>query len=79
MILREEITMELDSGEIEFNYSVDTEDPHDWEILTETITLNGAPYIPTTEEWGYMEEETEEQARIAVDQYNEERLESWED
>jgi hypothetical protein len=78
MILREEITMELDSGEIEFNYSVDTEDG-EWEILTETITLNGAPYIPTTEEWGYMEEETEEQARIAVDQYNEERLESWED
>ena len=78
MILREEITMELDSGEIEFNYSVDTEDG-EWEILTETITLNGAPYIPTTEEWGYMEEETEEQARIAVDQYNEERLESWDD
>lgn len=78
MILREEITMELDSGEIEFNYSVDTEDG-EWEILTETITLNGAPYIPTTEEWGYMEEETEEQARIAVEQYEEERLEGFDD
>lgn len=70
--------MELDSGEIEFNYSVDTEDG-EWEILTETITLNGAPYIPTTEEWGYMEEETEEQARIAVEQYEEERLEGFDD
>lgn len=78
MLLREEITMELDSGEIEFNYSVDTEDG-EWEILTETITLNGAPYIPTTEEWGYMEEETEEQAEIAVDQYHEEKEDSWED
>jgi hypothetical protein len=78
MYIREEITMELDSGEIEFNYSVDTEDG-EWEILTDTITLNGAPYTPTTEEWLLMEEETEEQARVSVDQYNEERLESWDD
>jgi len=78
MNLTEWLTLETEEGEIEFKVLVDTEDG-EWEILTETITLNGAPYIPTTEEWGYMEEETEEQARIAVDQYNEERLESWED
>jgi hypothetical protein len=78
MNLTEWLTLETEEGEIEFKVLVDTEDG-EWEILTETITLNGAPYIPTTEEWRYMEEETEEQARIAVDQYNEERLESWED
>ncbi|MEY4433017.1 MAG: hypothetical protein RLZZ44_1150 [Bacteroidota bacterium] len=78
MYLRDEITIEVNEKEITFMFSVTTED-YDWEILTETIEVNGEPYIPTTEEWGYMEEETEEQARIAVEQYEEERLEGFDD
>lgn len=78
MYLREEITIEVEAGEIEFNYSLTTEDG-EWEILTETITLNGAPYSPTIEEWAIMQEETEEQARIALEQYEEERLERFDD
>ena len=78
MYLRDEITIEVDDKEITFMYSVTTEDG-EWEILTETIEVNGQPYIPTTEEWGYMEEETEEQARIQCEQYEEERLEGLED
>lgn len=78
MYLRDEITIEVEAGEIEFNYSVTTEDG-EWEILSDTITLNGAPYSPSIEEWGIMQEETEEQARITIEQYEEERLDSWED
>ena len=78
MYLREEITIEVEAGEIEFNYSLTTEDG-DWEILTETITLNGAPYSPTIEEWAIMQEETEEQANEALKQYEEERLEGFDD
>lgn len=78
MYLREEITIEVEAGEIEFNYSVTTEDG-EWEILSDTITLNGAPYSPTIEEWAIMQEETEEQARIALEQYEEERLEGFGD
>lgn len=78
MYLRDEITIEVDDKEITFMYSVTTEDG-EWEILTENVEVNGQPYIPTTEEWGYMEEETEEQARIQCEQYEEERLDSWED
>lgn len=78
MYLREEITIEVEAGEIEFNYSLTTEDG-EWEILTETITLNGVPYSPTIEEWAIMQEETEEQARIALEQYEEERVEGFDD
>lgn len=78
MYLREEITIEVEAGEIEFNYSLTTEDG-EWEILTETITLNGAPYSPTIEEWAIMQEETEEKAREALEQYEEERLEGFDD
>lgn len=78
MYLREEITIEVEAGEIEFNYSLTTEDG-EWEILSDTITLNGAPYSPTIEEWAIMQEETEEQAREALEQYEEERLEGFED
>ena len=78
MYLRDEITIEVNEKEITFMFHVTTEDS-EWEILTETVEVNGQPYIPTTEEWGYMEEETEEQARIQCEQYEEERLDSWED
>lgn len=78
MYLRDEITIEVEAGEIEFNYSLTTEDG-EWEILSDTITLNGAPYSPSIEEWGIMQEETEEQARIAIEQYEEERLEGFDD
>ena len=78
MYLREEITIEVEAGEIEFNYSLTTEDG-EWEILTETITLNGAPYSPSIEEWAIMQEETEEQAKEALEQYEEERLEGFDD
>lgn len=78
MYLREEITIEVEAGEIEFNYSLTTEDG-EWEILTDTITLNGAPYSPSIEEWAIMQEEAEEQARIQCEQYEEDRLDSWED
>lgn len=78
MYLREEITIEVEAGEIEFNYSLTTEDG-EWEILTETITLNGVPYSPTIEEWAIMQEETEEKAREALEQYEEERLEGFDD
>lgn len=78
MYLREEITIEVEAGEIEFNYSLTTEDG-EWEILSDTITLNGAPYSPTIEEWAIMQEETEEQAREALEQYEEERLEGFDD
>ena len=78
MYLRDEITIEVNEKEINFMYSVTTED-FEWEILTETIEVNGEPYSPTAEEWGYMQEKTEEQARIAVEQYEEERLEGFDD
>jgi len=78
MYIRDEITIEVNEKEITFMFSLTTEDG-EWEILTETITLNGAPYSPTIEEWAIMQEETEEQARIALEQYEEERLEGWED
>jgi hypothetical protein len=78
MYLREEITIEVEAGEIEFNYSLTTEDG-EWEILTETITLNGAPHSPSIEEWAIMQEETEEQASIALGEYNEERFYRWDD
>lgn len=78
MYLREEITIEVEAGEIEFNYSLTTEDG-EWEILSDTITLNGAPYSPTIEEWAIMQEETEEQAREALEQYEEERMEGFDD
>lgn len=78
MYLRDEITIEVEAGEIEFNYSLTTEDG-EWEILSDTITLNGAPYSPSIEEWAIMQEETEEQARIAIEQYEEERLEGFDD
>lgn len=78
MYLRDEITIEVEAGEIEFNYSLTTEDG-EWEILSDTITLNGAPYSPSIEEWGIMQEEAEEQARIAIEQYEEERLEGFDD
>ena len=78
MYLREEITIEVEAGEIEFNYSLTTEDG-EWEILTETITLNGEPHSPSLEEWAIMQEETMEQGREALKSYEEDRLESWED
>ena len=78
MYIRDEITIEVDEKEITFMFSVTTEDG-EWEILSETIEVNGEPYSPTAEEWGYMQEETEEQARIALEQYEEERLERFDD
>lgn len=78
MYIRDEITIEVNEKEITFMYSVTTEDG-EWEILSETIEVNGEPYSPTTEEWGYMQEETEEQARIALEQYEEERFEGFDD
>ena len=78
MYIRDEITIEVDGKEITFMFSVTTEDG-EWEILSETIEVNGEPYSPTAEEWGYMQEETEEQARIALEQYEEERLERFDD
>lgn len=78
MYLRDEITIEANEKEITFMFSVTTEDG-EWEILSETIEVNGEPYSPTAEEWVYMQEETEEQAREALEQYEEERLDSWED
>lgn len=78
MYLREEITIEVEAGEIEFNYSLTTEDG-EWEILSDTITLNGAPHSPSIEEWAIMQEETEEKAREDLEQYEEERLEGFDD
>ena len=78
MYLRDEITIEVDDKEITFMYSVTAEDG-EWEILSETIEVNGVPYSPTAEEWGYMQEETEEQARIQCEQYEEERLGGFDD
>ena len=78
MYLRDEITIEVEAGEIEFNYSLTTEDG-EWEILSDTITLNGAPHSPSIEEWAIMQEETEEKAREALEQYEEERLEGFDD
>ena len=49
MYLRDEITIEVDDKEITFMYSVTAEDG-EWEILSETIEVNGEPYTPTAEE-----------------------------
>lgn len=76
MYIRDEITIEVDEKEITFMYSVTTEDG-EWEILSETVEVNQEPYTPTAEEWGYMQEEAEEQARTQCEQYEEERKETW--
>ena len=78
MYIRDEITIEANEKETTFMFSVTTDDG-EWEILSETIEVNGEPYSPTAEEWGYMQEETEEQARIQCEQYEEERLEGFDD
>lgn len=78
MYIRDEITIEVNEKEITFMFSVTTEDG-EWEILSETIEVNGMPYTPTDEEWRIMQEETEDHARETINQYEEERLEGWED
>lgn len=78
MYIRDEITIEVNEKEITFMFSVTTEDG-EWEILSETIEVNGVPYSPSIQEIQIMQEEAEEQARIQCEQYEEERLEGFDD
>lgn len=78
MYIREELTLEVEDGEIDFNITIDTEDG-EWEILEETITKNGVPYTPTLEEHNLMQELAEEEAPEHLQNYIDERLDAWED
>lgn len=67
MNLTEWLTLETEEGEIEFKVLVDTEDPHDWEILQ--VIRNGDPYDQTKDEHGEMVLIAEEWARDAEQEY----------
>ena len=67
MYLTEWLTLETEEGEIEFKVLVDTEDPHDWEILE--VKRNGEPYEENKDEHGEMVLIAEEWARDAEQDY----------
>ena len=78
MTLIETCTVELEHGEVEFQIEIDKEDG-EWELIYNSITMFNKPYSPSNQEMNIMQEEAEEIARNAFEQYQEERLESWED
>ena len=78
MTLIETCTVELEHGEVEFEIEIDKENG-DWELKYNSVTMFDKPYSPSIQEIQIMQEEAEEIARTAFDQYQEERLEGWED
>ncbi len=70
MNLTEWLTLETEDGDIEFKVLVDTEDPHDWEILE--VRRNGESYeqneaehsdmVEMANEWAIIEEKEKENA-----------------
>lgn len=78
MILRETLTYEHEDGDIFFDILIDTEDGSH-EIEWGTVERNFEYYSPSIQEIQIMQEEAEEQARIQCEQYEEERLEGFDD
>jgi hypothetical protein len=77
MNLTEWLTLETEDGDIEFKVLVDTEDPHDWEILE--VTRNGEPYDQTKDENGMMVLIAEEWAKEAEQDYYDDMREMFND
>jgi hypothetical protein len=77
MNLTDWLTLETEEGDIEFKVLVDTEDPHDWEILE--VTRNGEPYEQTKDEHGMMVLIAEEWAKDAERDYYDDMREMFND
>jgi hypothetical protein len=77
MNLTDWLTLETEDGDIEFKVHVDTEDPHDWEILE--VTRNGEPYEQNEAEHSDMVEMADEWAKEAEQDYFDDMREMFND